>query len=100
MILRILTANDQTSLFTAIAQLHHTVVAKPEALCCISHGWRHSLRRTRNLQQKLMLLGLKVYLSRCLFAEVQKPPQFVTELSKHLELLSRARILFIYLRHR
>ncbi len=79
------TALNQASLFTTHTQFHNAVVSQTKPLGCITYCRGRSVRPSGNLQQKLMLLRLKVKLrSRC-FAEVKKQPQLVTKLRQYLE---------------
>jgi hypothetical protein len=64
------------------------VMAKTEALGDVSNGWGCAFRRSGNLQEELMLLGMKADLHRGLLAELQKAPQGVAEVSQKAHLLN------------
>jgi hypothetical protein len=56
-------------------------VSQTEPLCRISDRGYYSGRRSRDLQQKLVLLRLQPDLERSCLTEVQKEPQLMPKLS-------------------
>ena len=77
--------HQQTGVFATIGQFHHAVVTQAKPLGKICHRRKSGPGCAGNLQQKLMLLRLQVRLGGSLFTEVQKAPQFITELRKNLK---------------
>jgi hypothetical protein len=73
-VLAVVRTPNQSSLLASHAQLHYAVVPQPQTLSDIANRWAHAVRPSRNLQQELMLLWLKIEFRRGRFAEVEKEP--------------------------
>ena len=80
-----LQALDEAGLGTALAELHDAVVAESKAVGDIGDGGVHAIGCTGDLQQELVLLGLKAGLRSGLFAEGEEFTERVAEFRKRLE---------------
>jgi hypothetical protein len=78
-------APNQASLFASHTQLHDAVVSQSKTLGRIAYGRGCSVGPSRNLQQELMLLWLKIELRRCGLAEVEKEPELVAKFRQYLQ---------------
>jgi hypothetical protein len=84
-VIAVVCAPNQSGLLASHTQLHNAVVPQTKPLCRVSHSRGCSIRPSRNLQQKLVLLRLQIELRRRRLAEVKKEPQLVAKLRQYLQ---------------
>ncbi len=69
----------EARVFAPLAEFDNAVVAEAHHLGDVADGHRSAVRRTGDLQQKLMLLGLQPGGRGGLLAELQEAPNLITE---------------------
>lgn len=79
---------NQPSQLAALAQFHSGMVPQTQRFRYIADRHQHGIRRTRDLQQKLMLLRFKSGRNGGTFAELKKTPHLPPELRKDLDFLT------------
>jgi hypothetical protein len=82
---RVFGASEKTFGYGAVGELDDGVVAETETLGGVSDGDDGVWRRSGDLQQELMLLGVQIDLLGGLLAELQEGADLVAEVSQGLE---------------
>lgn len=86
---RVFPATEQHFGHRAIDEFDDAVVTQPQPFSRISDGEGCIFRRTGNLQQKLVLLGVKMKLLGRMLAELKEVPELIAELGERLKEGSR-----------